>query len=252
MSCFVHVPNLPNICSAVVYGEKYAEILAKPLKSLHIKSILLPDNPDIDPHLTGHADLSMLHAGGEKLFLAPYLEGSAFVKGLEARGAMLRFPELQQSRDYPTDAQLNLCILGEYVICNPKTADANIVANLTKNDDKKCIPVRQGYSRCAVCTVDADSIITADRGIAIAAESNGMHVLQIRPGYIRLEGYPYGFIGGASCKLASDKLAFTGNLDGHPDREAILGFLSERGISPVYLSQEPAFDIGSMIPLFEN
>ena len=112
--------------------------------------------------------------------------------------------------------------------------------------------VRQGYSRCAVCTVDADSIITADRGIAVAAESNGMHVLLIRPGYIRLEGYPYGFIGGASCKLASDKLAFTGSLDIHPDREAILGFLSERGISPVYLSQEPAFDIGSMIPLFEN
>ena len=252
MSCFVHVPNLPNICSAVVYGEKYAEILAESLESLHIQSILLPDNPDIDPRLSGHADLSLLHAGGEKLFLASYLEGSSFAERMHRRGAGLYFPEQRQNRAYPGDAQLNICISGNYVICNPKTADANIVVNLTKNDDKKCIPVRQGYSRCAVCTVDADSIITADRGIAVAAESNGMHVLLIRPGYIRLEGYPYGFIGGASCKLATDKLAFTGNLNAHPDREAILGFLSERGIAPVYLSQEPAFDIGSMIPLLEN
>ena len=251
MSCFVRVPNLPNACSAVVYGEKYAEILEKSLESLHIKSILLPDNPDIDSRLSGHADLSILHAGGEKLFLAPYLEGSAFAERMRIQGAELRFPVQRQKRDYPEDAQLNICISGKHMICNPKTADADIVVKLTSSGAKS-ISVRQGYSRCSVCIIDVDSIITADRGIAIAAESNGMHVLLIRPGYIRLDGYPYGFIGGASCKLASDKLAFTGNLDAHPDREAILGFLSERGISPVYLSQEPAFDIGSMIPLFEN
>lgn len=251
MSCFVSVPNLPSSCSAVVYGEKYAEILEKSLESLHIRSILLPDNPDIDPHLSGHADLSMLHAGGEKLYLSPYLEGSAFAERMRILGAKLHFPEQRQSRTYPGDAQLNICISGKYVICNPKTADIKIAEKLTSSG-AKFMSVRQGYSRCAVCTVDADSIITTDRGIAVAAESNGMHVLLIRPGYIRLEGYPYGFIGGASCKLASDKLAFTGSLDIHPDREAILGFLSERGISPVYLSQEPAFDIGSMIPLFEN
>ena len=251
MSCFVRVPNLPNTCSAVVYGEKYAEILGKSLESLHIKSILLPDNPDIDPRLSGHADLSILHAGGEKLFLAPYLKGSVFAERMRMQGAELRFPVQRQRCDYPEDAQLNICILGNHVICNPKTADDNIVEKLT-SCSAKSISVRQGYSRCAVCIIDADSIITADRGIAIAAESNGMHVLLIRPGYIHLDGYPYGFIGGASCKLASDKLAFTGTLDAHPDRDAILDFLSERGIAPVYLSQEPVFDIGSMIPLFEN
>ena len=231
MSCFVSVPNLPSSCSAVVYGEKYAGILEKSLESLHIRSILLPDNPDIDPRLSGHADLSMLHAGGEKLYLSPYLEGSAFAERMRILGAKLHFPEQRQSRTYPGDAQLNICISGKHVICNPKTADIKIAEKLTSSG-AKFMSVRQGYSRCAVCTV--------------------MHVLLIRPGYIRLEGYPYGFIGGASCKLASDKLAFTGSLDIHPDREAILGFLSERGISPVYLSQEPAFDIGSMIPLFEN
>ena len=252
MSCFVNAPNLPHACAAIMYGKKYADILEKPLESLLIESILFPDNPDIDPRLSGHADLSMLHSGGERLSLAPFLKESAFSEELQARGAKLHFPELRQGRDYPSDAQLNVCILGEYVICNPKTTDAGIAINSTKYGAQKCISVRQGYSRCAVCAVDADSIITADRGIAAAAEANGLHVLLIRPGYIRLDGYPYGFIGGESFKLASDKLAFTGNLQAHPDYEAILAFLTERGIEPVFLSRETAFDIGSAIPILEN
>lgn len=252
MSPFISEPNLPQGCSSLIYGEKYARKLEVALDSQHIESILLPDNPDLDPRLSGHADLSVLHEGDEKLFLAPYLKGSAFADLLQARGALLQFPEARQSRDYPDDAQLNVCILGKHVICNPKTAAAGIVDYLTNGSNKRCVPVRQGYSRCAVCVVDSDSIITADRGISAAAEANGLHVLLIRPGYIRLDGYPYGFIGGASCKLASNKLAFTGILDAHPDREAILGFLSERGIEPVCLTREPAFDIGSAIPILEN
>lgn len=251
MSRFVNAPNLPNACTAVIYGEKYAKILKKALNSLHIESILFPDNPDIDPRLSSHTDLSLLHTGGNRLYLAPYLRHRMFAEELRERDMILRFPELRQCRDYPRDAQLNICITGKHVICNPKTAETSIVEYLT-NCGAICIFVRQGYSRCAVCMVDADSIITADRGIATAAESNGVHVLLIRSGYIRLDGYPYGFIGGASCKLASDKLAFTGNLDAHPDRKAILDFLAERGIEPVYLSREPAFDIGSMIPILEN
>ena len=252
MSRFVSEPNLPVSCSVLIYGKKYAGILVKSLDFLHIESILLPDNPDIDRRLSVHADPSVFHAGGERLFLAPYLKGSAFASRLECRGALLDFPVSPQGREYPGDAQFNCCVVGKHVICNPKTAGTGIVDFLTKSGSKMCVPVRQGYSRCAVCVVDADSIITEDRGISAAAKATGLHVLLIRPGYIRLDGYPYGFIGGASCKLASDKLAFTGNLDTHPDREAILAFLAERGIAPVYLSQEPAFDIGSMIPLFEN
>lgn len=251
MSRFVSESNLPQVCSSLIYGEKYAQKLGKPLGSLHIESIFLPDNPYIYPRLSGHADLSVLHAGGEKFFLAPYLKGSAFAEKLQARGAKLCFPDLRQGRDYPQDAQLNMCILGKHVICNPKTADASIVDYLT-NSGMKLISTRQGYSRCVVCVVDADSIITEDRGIAAAAEANGLHVLLIKPGYVRLDGYPYGFIGGAAFKPAAGQLAFTGNIDAHPDREAILSFLSERGIEPVFLTRESAFDIGSAIPILEN
>ena len=219
---------------------------------LHIESILLPDNPDVDPRLAAHADLSVFHAGGEKLFLASYLKGSAFAISLENRDAQLAYPVEQQGPDYPQDAQLNACMIGKHVICNPKTVPLSFVEYLTNNRGRQLIPCRQGYSRCAVCVVDADSIITADRGIAASAKACGLQVLLIRPGYIRLDGFPYGFIGGAAFKLASDKLAFTGVLNTHPDCDVILQFLYKRGIEAVYLRQEPAFDIGSAIPILEN
>ena len=72
MKRFTRVPNLPVNSSAVIYGEKYAGKLRKTLDNLHIESILLPDNPDIDPRLAGHTDLSVFHAGGERLFLAVF------------------------------------------------------------------------------------------------------------------------------------------------------------------------------------
>ena len=106
MSRFVSEPNLPDSCSALIYGKKYAGILEKSLDSLHIESILLSNNPYIDERLAGHADLSVFHAGGERLFLAPYLKGSAFASQLQSRGALLDFPVVQQGQVYPGDAQL--------------------------------------------------------------------------------------------------------------------------------------------------
>lgn len=252
MSDFVVSPNLPEACSALIYGEKYAGILRKHLDSLRIHSILLPDNPDVDKRLSGHADLSVLHTGGEKLYLAPYLKGSGFASQLADCGAQIVYPKITQETAYPADAQLNLCAVGNRVICNPGTASAEIVEYLTIIKGNKRVPVRQGYSRCAVCVVDADSIVTSDRGIAAAAAADGMKVLLICPGYICLDGFSYGLIGGASFKLSSDRLAFTGRLDAHPDAGAILSFLAERGVEPVYLTEEPVFDIGSAVPILEN
>lgn len=73
-------------------------------------------------------------------------------------------------------------------------------------------------------------------------------MLRIRPGYIELAGFDTGFIGGAAFRISERALAFTGRLDSHPDRADIEAFLRSRGIEPVYLTDRPAFDIGSAVP----
>ena len=77
-------------------------------------------------------------------------------------------------------------------------------------------------------------------------------MLEIRPGYIELEGFYYGIIGGASFKLSADELAFTGRLDAHSDFGAIMDFLAGRGVGATFLTGETAFDVGSVLPLTER
>ena len=53
-------------------------------------------------------------------------------------------------------------------------------------------------------------------------------------------------------KLQKNVLAFTGTLEQHPDKKAILSFLVERNVDPVYITDYPAFDIGGVLPIMEK
>ena len=252
MAEFVASPNLPLQAGLVLFGEKYADILEKPLGDWEIRAIKVPCNPCVDRRLSGHGDLSVLHRGGKELILAPYLKGSGFAASLISRGFELSFADIVQGPEYPQDAQLNCCVFGENIIAAPGVSDDRIVNYFTSSQGCRLIACKQGYARCSVCVVDENAVITADRGIAAAAERNGVRVLVIRPGFITLDGYPYGFIGGAAFKIAKNVLAFTGTLEQHPDKTAILRFLAERNVDPVYITDYPAFDIGGVLPIMEK
>ena len=247
----VEKPNLPKMADTILIGEKYFELLQKPLEKLGIKALSVPDNAFVDPRLAGHADLSVLHGGGEMLWLAPHLRGSDFADQLRDMGFALDYPDISQSAAYPGDAQLNVCSCGKYAICNKFIVPTEIVNYLTSRGFE-IVDCGQGYAKCSACVVDEGSIITADRGIEAAARKAGLDVLLIEPGYISLDGFTFGFIGGSSFKISRSKLAFTGTLDAHPNRDEILRFLVKHEIETVYLTEKPAFDIGSGIPLIEQ
>ena len=252
MNDFVEQANLPHKAAKVLLGEKYSNILAKSLVNADVFPIFIPDNPYIDCRLSGHCDLSVVHGGGETLFLAPYLRGSALEHQMSELGADIRFPDITQSEEYPNDAQMNVAIVGNTLLSNEKVSSTHIVNYLTMCKGLKNTGSRQGYLRCSVCIVDEQSIITADKGVAHAATSAGLSVLQISSGYIELQDFKYGFIGGASFKLSDNILAFTGHLEFHPDKERIFSFLKDRNIEPIYLSKQPAFDVGGAAPLIEK
>lgn len=214
-------------------GEKYRERLEWPLAALGVCAFWLPDNPNVDTRLSGHADLMLLDLGGGRVLT--YLDSLPDI-GLEVVKVE------GQGRVYPEDARLCACVVGRFCIHDFRISDPHITGF-------ERIQVRQGYARCSTCVVDERSVITSDAGIAKAAARHGIDVLGIRPGYIELEGFDTGFIGGASFKISPDRLAFTGRLDSHPDVARIKSFLRERGVEPVYLTDNPAFDIGSAVPL---
>ena len=131
------------------------------------------------------------------------------------------------------------------MIHHPRYTDPAIWM-IAQESNLKIIPVKQGYSRCAVCPVNESSIITADNGVARAAQRAGLCVLKISQGNIALPGFPYGFIGGASITL-KEFVLFTGDIQAIPEWREIMRFVEMRGKQVHFLSEDPIFDIGGGI-----
>lgn len=252
MSRFVENANLPGKADSIIIGEKYTQILSKPLSYLGIKTILMPDNPFVDPRLSGHTDLSVFHAGGDSLLLAPHLRDTEFSRQLESRGAKLCFADIAQGPLYPADAQLNAALIENRLIYCKKVTNSKVLELVKSSREVLPIFVKQGYVNCSICIVDKNSIITSDCGIAEECKKSGMDVLLISPGHFVLDGFDCGFIGGCAFKLSSDSLAFTGSINMHPDKDRILSFLHSHYVNPTFLTDLPAFDIGGAIPITEK
>ncbi len=81
---------------------------------------------------------------------------------------------------------------------------------------------------------------------------NGIDVLMVEQGDVRLYGYSYGFIGGCCGKISKDILAFTGKLILHRDCDRIKSFLRNYNIYSLELSNKPLTDVGSIFPVIQE
>ncbi len=217
---FVSAPNLPaGRAAALLLGEAYLDALTPPLTALGISVLPVPVCKKLQKAEQSHIDLIVHHLGKNRLVVQrDCVQQLAFLKQL---GFELIPAQTEVSSQYPYNIGLNLASIGSFSVHNFRYTDPGLLRMLSVNTVR--IHVKQGYSRCSVCIVKKDAIITEDSGIHAAVHTN-MDCLLIRPGHIRLKGHPYGFIGGASAKLSDDTLAFTGTLDHHPDRAEIFGF----------------------------
>jgi len=232
-------------------GARYKPILESALNRLGIEVLSCPDNIRLSEKVRGHADLSIVHLGSSKLVIDWVLAKSSplFVNNLTNRGLDLFHTIHNNAVTGAKEYSLCSCLAGKNFIHKIKDSDKTVLTNIDKCTN--IINVRQGYSKCSVCVVDDNSIITSDPGIAKAAKAGGISLLEIAPGHIKLKGYDYGFIGGSAFKISQSQLAFTGHIKLHPDCCRIEKYLQNKNIEPVYLTDKPIFDIGSAIPLRE-
>ena len=76
-------------CRALIVGERYRKTTGAALEDLGFHVIYMPDNPNVDSRVAGHADLSVLRTGEREIFLAPYLQGTRFEASVRARKTRL-------------------------------------------------------------------------------------------------------------------------------------------------------------------
>ena len=226
----------------IMIGERYSHKLMKPLELQGFHVILMPDNPYVDKRLAGHVDLSAIRIDNTSVVVSLNLgQHSAIVNYLTNRGYKVFIAENEQSKTYPNDSILCACIIGKYMIHNKNITDSTVKLLFRG----KYIHVNQGYANCTICSVDESSVITSDNGIAGTLVKEGFSVRIIEQGIVKLDGFDYGFIGGASF-ATDDSVYFTGRF---PDgtTEVIESFINSKNKRVIYLTDEPAFDIGGAL-----
>lgn len=146
---------------------------------------------------------------------------------------------------YPDYLGCNGIFLDGYYIHNLKYTSP-VLLREAERLGLKLVHVNQGYTKCSCVVVDGRSVITADEGIYNALSGIGdIDVLKITPGHVELEGFEYGFLGGATGRVDSTVL-FNGDLDLHPDGDLIRGFIEDRGVGIFDVKGLPLRDIGTI------
>ena len=219
------------------------------LKDKNIKLIKTIDCKDTYDAIKYHPDISICKLNDNNIVVAPNVY-EYYKNKLNYYNFNVIKGESYVSNKYPFNIQYNVAIFGKYAIHNFKYTDKNILEYIEKNNIKK-INVNQGYSKCSICIVDENSIITSDNGIYNECIKHNIDCLLIRQGYIDLFNMDYGFIGGCSGLLCNDELSFYGDIKKHPDYKKILHFVKSKNKKIISLSDENLLDLGSIIPLKE-
>lgn len=216
------------------------------LQKLGFEVILLPPFPLLPAPVASHPDMLIFQADKRLLTHREYYEIACHQLDTicNTAGLELKFIDETVGNTYPRDVLLNAATVGNKLICSVNAVSAQIKEYFA-DQIKKMINVKQGYAKCSVCIVSDNAIITADRGIASAAKSAGIDVLTISPGYVILEGYDTGFIGGSSG-CCGDTVYFCGNISIHPDNSAIYDFCASHGKKIACLGDTPLTDVGTI------
>lgn len=242
---FVKEPNSPTCTSAVLIAQNAPVGVINGLKKLNILPIFGGKIDYKVEAVSNHIDTQIAHVGENKFVVSPHLFNH-YNELLPS--AFLLKGESELTGTYPDDAAYNVASVGKYLIHNLKYTD-KIILSETK---KEKIHVSQGYTKCSLCIVDENSVITEDAGIAQTLERHNIDVLKISAGDVLLSGLDYGFLGGASGKLSKYILAFAGDITSHRDYKEIRDFCLKRNVEPVSLCDGRLTDIGSIIPVFEK
>ena len=194
-----------------------------------------------------HADIQIHYLGNNRFVCAP--EAFEHYKKLLPDEFELIIGSKTLSGKYPDDIAYNAAALKKYVICNSAYTAIEILSEY-KSMSKEILNVRQGYSKCNICVVNGNAIITSDRGIAKEVSAHGIDVLEIEPGHIKLRNLNYGFIGGATGLIRENILAVNGDINTHPDSNRIKQFCKKNGVELFSLKDGILEDIGTIISNF--
>lgn len=226
--------------STFVMSDKYPQFVRELVRRGHriipsecVKTLVLPEQK--------HADMQILNINNDIFILRECAELQNKLKNKN----IIRCKNTAGEK-YPANILLNFLCLKNTLYGKISAIDPVLKGYCLKNNIKM-INVNQGYCRCSTAVVSENAAITADKTIEKAFKENGADVLTINPGNIDIDGFNYGFIGGASGKIDDNTIIFFGNLKEHPDYLKIKEFCKKHNVKIDIICPElPLTDIGGI------
>lgn len=206
-----------------------------------IETISCPEWDGLDAPVSSHPDMLLypLEKGRVLIGKEYYEKNKAFFDALPLKYVLC---DKTPTGEYPFDVLFDALGVNDTLYGKEGYVSKELTAAYTR-----FVPVKQGYARCSVAMLSDDCAVTADKGIASALKNDGVDVLVIKEGHIRLDGYNTGFIGGSGGRLPSGEYIFFGDVLSHPDGDKILDFANNHKIKTVSLSGIPLSDHGGFI-----
>lgn len=247
---FIEIPFIPKgKVTTMIADKRISPKMEHNLRGLGIDIIKTPFCKELYPAISHHPDILLHPINLDTIIIAPNVYDQLMPE-LTSRGFRIIKGSTVLTRNYPGNIAYNIGRIGKYVLHNFKYTDKRALT-LLDEQGLDFINVKQGYSKCSICIINSNAVITSDKGIEKELNKKGIEVLLIAEGYIDLPGLSYGFIGGASGLIDKDKIIFSGQLCHHPDYKKILDFLAYCKITPIFLDNCNPVDLGSFIPILQ-
>lgn len=199
---------------------------------------------ELDKPVCAHPDMVLFKIGRKEFICAPNVYDE-YKKLLSDFGVKLICGKKELKSNYPEDIAYNVLKTDNFALGNFSHTDETII-NFLDKEKIKMINVKQGYSKCSVCSF-SNGAITADCGIYSALKNNDVDALKIPCGEILLPGYNYGFIGGASGENEQGEIFFFGNIKKTSFGKEILNFLWAKGKTVHQIENTKLTDVGTIM-----
>ena len=229
----------------VIIGENADEKIRTAITKLGFYVVTLPAEGGLASPISSHADM-LLCVIDHYFFCSKnyYSKNKNLFSKIEDFGYSPILCDIERKKEYPFDIQLNQAVIGNYII-GKKDACAKEILNFASNNGYTYISVKQGYAKCSSLILNEKAIICADDRISSSALKLGIDILKIENSSenIILNGYNYGFIGGASA-VYNNTVFFFGDVSKHKNYEIISAFCEKHDFHINSLTDAPLTDIG--------
>ena len=245
---YLKTPNIPeNKVKTVLVDYRISKTALNSLKELGVCVVFTKKIDTLYEAVNGHPDMQIHHIKGRTFVCAEEvydyykkeLKNAEIIKGLS-----------KLDEKYPYDIAYNAAVVGNNVFHKLKYTD-NKMLDYYELSNKKLHNVTQGYTKCSVCILNKNAIITSDFKIQQISNDAGIDSLYFDSKQIRLKGLSNGFVGGICGLIDKNKLAVNGDINKLSNGELFLNFCKKHNVEVISLTKEIPEDIGSIIPLTE-